>query len=222
VKQRPAFTLVDFLVALAVLAVVMTAVYAVFAAQDRALRGASEAREVYTQGTLILDRLTRDLTGAWLPGQPRLGPGLVYRFQGTTDRLDFITTASLSQDQLSGPDLVEAGYRTAVKEGDRPNVYRLIRRQDDTPDDQPDEGGREIILTQDLIALELTYGDPTGQMSETWEASSSSELPRSVQVKIVLADSEGREEIFIVRATLPLTDPAVQPINMPQGVESLK
>jgi len=222
VKHRPAFTLVDFLVALAVLAVVMTAVYTVFTAQDRALRGVSEAREVYTQGALILDRLTRDLTGTWLPGQPRLGPGLVYRFQGAADRLDFITTAKLSQDQLPGPDLVEVGYLVAPPEEDRPNRYRLIRRQDDTPDDQPDQGGREIVLTQDLIALELTYGDPDGQLKDAWEASTSSELPRSVRIKIVLADAAGREETFVVRAALPLTEPAVQPINAPLGLESLK
>ncbi|MDY6851028.1 MAG: type II secretion system protein GspJ [Thermodesulfobacteriota bacterium] len=221
-KNRPGLTLIDMLVALTILAVVMTAVYAVFASQKRAVKAATEGREVFAQGLIVLDRLSRDLRGAWLPDRANPASGIMLRFEGKSDRLDLATTAVLSQTETRGPDLVEVGYRVETDEDGRKAARRLVRRQDETPDDDPAEGGAEIILTRDLIALELVYLNGAGEGESTWVAAQAGQLPRAVRIKLVLSTSEGREETFTTQVILPLTGPLVRRISMPLGLRGLR
>ena len=155
--RRPGFTIVDMVIALAVLAVVMTAVYSVFAFQQKTAQAASESRDIYGQALVILDRLSRDVGHAWLPAVQG-GTNHVFTFTGRTDGFDLITTAALSPDYQFGQELVEVGCR--VEEGETgeggqggkrgPNGVEarvLVRRQDATLDDDPAEGGFDIVLT---------------------------------------------------------------------------
>ncbi|MFH1091188.1 MAG: prepilin-type N-terminal cleavage/methylation domain-containing protein, partial [Pseudomonadota bacterium] len=151
--NRRGFTLVDLMVALAILALVMAAVYGVFAFQDRALTAATRNREVYGQGLTIMDRLSRDLSGAWLPVTGLKSARIVYGFEAGSDHLNFVTTASLTPDLNPGPEVVEVGYRLE-SDPDLPDDRKklLIRRQDDTPDEDPGAGGIEVILSHNVIS----------------------------------------------------------------------
>ncbi len=213
-KRRSGLTLVDLMVALAILAIIMTAVYAVFISQEKATRTASEAGDVFGQGLFILDRLSRDLSGAWLPDKAAGSAGIQYRFTGNKDSLGFNTTAVLSMDENSGPDLVEVSYRLSELEDVK--TYRLIRRQDDTPDDDPASGGREVIISDDVVKLEFVFVGNNEE--ENWDTQNRSGLPRSVRITLVLADEQGGEETFLTLVSLPLSEPAVPAINLPSGL----
>ena len=216
-KDRSGLTLVDLMVALSILAVILTTVYAVFASQDRAVRAASETRDVYGQGLLILDRLSRDLSGAWLPASPQKEVGILYGFEGQADRLDLATTARLSPDHASGPDVVEVGYRIVTQEDLPGPGLTLVRRQDETPDDEPGGGGTSVVLTRDLVAFELSYLTKNGLSESSWEAATAGDLPAGVIVRLVLSAPGGREETFTTLVSIPLAQPAVPPIRMEVG-----
>ncbi|MEW6262531.1 MAG: hypothetical protein AB1641_05585 [Thermodesulfobacteriota bacterium] len=208
-KARPGLALVDLLAALAVLAVVLSAVYGTFTFQEKTMRAAAEGREVYGQGLVVLDRLVRDLTCAWLPESPDQKAKTVYRFQADQDRLYLATTSVLSSEEGLGPAVVEAGYRWPPRpEGG--NCQLLIRRQDDDPDEDPAEGGREIVLTRNLVKLEIRCLGQDGAEQATWRAEQAGRLPRAVRIKLVLAGDDGREVTFLASVSPALALPEVK------------
>jgi general secretion pathway protein J len=220
VSGRRGFTLVDMLVALTIMGIVLTAVYAVFAFQSKAVRAAGEGRDASGQGLLILDRLTRDLAGAWLPLDRKPNPRIVYEFKASEERLDFASTGVLSMDESVGPEIVEVGYRLEPgREGRQQQI--LIRRQDDTPDEEPDEGGFEIILTQDLVSLEILYLDGEGEEKTEWSSGDDQELPAAVRIKLVLSTIENQEEVFMTWITPTLSWPRVPSISLPFNIPGL-
>jgi len=218
VKKRPGLTLVDLMVSLAVLAIIMSAVYWVFATQEKAVRAANEGRDVYGQARLILDRLTRDITSAWLPQVPRPMAVTQYRFKGQADRLDFISTASMSPDSI-GSGLSEIGYRLETPERDAEGRFLIIRRQDDTPDGEPEEGGAEIVLSREVLSLKLTYLDASAEEKEEAEAEQAQALPRAVVVRLELAAPDGGKEIFSTLIKPVMAWPLVRPIEKAKGLK---
>lgn len=216
-KRRPGLTLVDLMVSLTILAVIMTVVYAVFWSQQRASEATAQSRDVYAQGMLILDRLSRDISGVWLPSVSRSQNPASLSFDGKTDQLGFITTAVLSLDDALGPDMVEVGYR--VVDQDDKTVKQLLRRQDDSLDEDGQTGGSEITLTSDLVKLELIYLDDAGREQSTWNAADAAALPKAVRIKLTLAGPDGREEFFTTEVSPPLAEPAVRAITIPGGLE---
>lgn len=219
-RGRRGFTLVDMLVALTVMGIVLTAVYAVFSFQSKAVRAAGEGRDASGQGLMILDRFTRDLAGAWLPLDRKPNPRIKYVFTASEERLDFATTGVLSMDEFLGPEIVEVGYRLEPgRDGRRQQI--LIRRQDDTPDDEPTEGGVEIILTQDLVSLDIFYLDREGEEKTEWSSEGDEELPAAVRIKIVLSTIEDQEEVYMTRVTPTLSWPRAPSINLPFNIPGL-
>lgn len=213
--RRPGFTLIDFTVSLAVLAVLMTVVYTAFAFQQKTVDAASEGRDVSAQGLIILDRLSRDIRGAWLPIEASESGRHSYLFAGGENFLRLTTTASLSPDQGRGPQIVEVGYRWENDPGDDdPDKLTLYRRQDDYLDQDPEDGGGEIVLSRDIVSLELAFvmGD-----EERTEASvaAAPRLPDSVRVTLVLSTVDGKEETFITLVSPPLARPAVKSWEIP-------
>jgi type II secretory pathway component PulJ len=216
-------TVVELMIALAILAIVMSAVYSAFSFQRRAVEVASEGRDASGQGLVILDRLTRDLSGVWLPRESTAeSKGSYYLFEAEAKKLDFPTTSSLSPDPTPGPEVVEVGYRLEDNEEEEdqgPDKYLLIRRQDDTPDDNPLEGGRDIVLTRDLVSLEIKYLGSDGEETETWHAVTADRLPRAVNIKVVLSTVKDQEETYTTRVFLPLAQPVVTRVELPSGLE---
>ncbi len=214
------FTLVDMLVALTIMGIVLTAVYAVFAFQSKAIRVAGEGRDASGQGLMILDRLTRDLAGAWLPKDRKPNPRIKYEFTASEERLDFASTGVLSMDESLGPEIVEVGYRLEPGVDGRKQQV-LIRRQDDTPDEEPSEGGSEIILTKDLVSLEVFYLDQEGEEKTEWSSGDDQELPAAVRIKIVLSTIEDQDEVFVTWVTPTLSWPSMPSISLPFNIPGL-
>ncbi|MFH1139341.1 MAG: type II secretion system protein GspJ [Pseudomonadota bacterium] len=216
-RRRSGVTLIDLMIALVIMAVVLSAVYSVFAFQEKAVRAAAESRDVYGQGLVVLDRICRDLSGAWLPASAsRDNARVQYRFEGEKESLNFTSTASLSPDQDSGSEIAEIGYRLEEDPDSKEKKYILYRRQDDSPDDEPDEGGSEFRMTSDLISFELSYRDRDNEESESTAAVKKDLLPLAVQVKLELSTVEGQKETFQTMVFLPLSQPVVTPVEVPE------
>ncbi len=218
-RKQTGLTLLDLLVAITLLAIILTTIYWVFANHQRSVEAASEARDAYGQGRLILDRMVRDVTGAWLPAGKRPKAGFAYLFSGRETGLDFITTAHLSSDIAPGLDLVEVGYR--IMKNEREDDFTLVRRQDSTPDDDAEDGGSEIILTKSLKAIEIGYLNRSGQELSEWEAEQLSELPYAVKISLTLTAASGKQETFSTVVALALAWPRVKFVKLPPGWEGL-
>ncbi|MBW2622906.1 MAG: hypothetical protein JRD68_08365 [Deltaproteobacteria bacterium] len=215
-RRQAGLTLLDLLLAMALLVVVLTTVYMVFANHERSVKAVAESRDSYGQARMILDRMIRDISGAWLPAAGPLNEETVL-FSGQEDRVDFITTARLSPEMAPGLDLVEVGYHTV--ENDARDGYSLIRRQDKSLDKDISEGGTTITLTNQLETFEIGFIDREGEVKTTWEASDVSRLPKSIKIKLVLRLDNDKTETFTTVASLPLTWPKVLETSLPPGLE---
>ena len=207
-SRRAGFTLLDLLVAMALLVIILGTVYSVFANHQRSVEAVSEQRDVYGQGRLILDRLARDLGGVWLPETRAAEGGRGPAFFGQSNRLDFVSSERLSSERTDGEDLAEIGYRTDENE-DRKGL-RLIRRQDQAVDADVTAGGGEIMLTRQLSSLTFAYLSPTGEEAASWEGTQLGQLPAAVRINLVLFVDENRTETFTTVVSLPLAWPLVK------------
>jgi len=223
-NNQSGLTLLDLLISMVLLTVILSVVYFVFANQERAVASASQHRDIYGQGRMILDLISRDVTGAWLPGESRLESKINYAFKGREDRLDFLSSSLLSPTASTGLNLTELGYRIVENEDDE--GYALIRRQDQFPDDDVETGGSEIVLTRKLTAFKFSYIDRFGLPLETWESDNQSKLPAAIKVDMTLAlnpdaaEGEKGENTFTTTVGLALGWPKVQRIELPAGLGS--
>ena len=215
-RPESGVTLIDLIIALTIMAMVLTAVYSVFAFQQKAVRAAAENRDVYGQGLVILDRLCRDLSGTWLPESAvRDGSPIQYRFEGEVDSLNFASTSVLSVSEAQGDQIVEIGYRLVDNTDTAEDKYILYRRQDDSPDDDPENGGREFRMTSDLTSFEIIFRDQTNQETQSISAVQKDALPLAVQIKMELSTIEGQTEAFQTMVYLPVAQPLVTNVEVP-------
>jgi general secretion pathway protein J len=202
VRARRGFTLIEMMVAVALMAMVLSMVGGILLSVINTREKVQDSLDSDKAGYGLLATIRRDLTGvyAYALGGPA--------FRGTNeeedgrpaDRIDFVTTADVA-DSSDGikPRLVEVGYRIQREtEGQRLILYR---RASGFEGDPLKGGGSYTGLYVGVHSLDIQYFDDEDKdWKEEW--AHAKRLP--VAVKIVLelspkeveriaAQAEGRE-----------------------------
>jgi general secretion pathway protein J len=224
-KQR-GFTLVELLVAIAVLAMISALIYGAFAGMKRSKEGVQRLNDRYREGRLAMARITRELQSAYLSGHVPINPqaavqqtAFIGRRGTPADRVDFTAFANRRLDRDSHEsDQAEIGY-FGSPDPDRDGVMDLARRVSSRIDLEADRGGRVEILATDIDLFDLEYLDPlTGQWSETWDTTQAigqqNRLPLQVRVLLVLnkgmrgSSERGQQPIrFVSKVVLQIPRP---------------
>jgi len=197
------FTLVELLMAIFLMAIIMTIVSATFFRSHEVIDIVRKQGEVYQMARTCMDRMLRDVTCAYVPAAFTAEPGFTkqeiaqYRFIGRHDKdgtLDkdsiyFTTTSDLGlgghKDMITEVDY----YLKEVEQGK--GVYYLMRREDAKPHQDITTRGTEMELAEDVTALNIVYLDKTGTESEDWDIAKRLVLPS--QVKITITFRRGDE-----------------------------
>ena len=210
------FTLLEVLVSVAILAIIMTALYSAYTTNVEAIQIARENGQVHQTARIALDRITRDLQSAveetWSPtGTTRL-PFVgkeEYRDGRRVDQIDFAALTYMTfSEQSPATDLCEIGYRVVEDPEDQETLV-LMRRQkilvalpegDQGMGEGFGEGGSEQELARNLVGFQITYQDGMGEEREGWsteeELDAHSSLPVLVKVRLVIKDALAREHVF--------------------------
>lgn len=191
-------TLLEVIVAVAVLAMISLLIYGSFDSMSRGKRGESMRADRSRQGREAISRIVREVSSAFLSGHQPLVVALQTRttiFMGvhstTFDRLDF---ASFSHRRLERDvhesDQCELGYFVA-SDPDVEGKMDLVRREQTPIDLEPRKGGVTNVLVEDVESFEIKYYDPvTGTWVENWDSTSQvgqfARLPLEVKVTLVL------------------------------------
>jgi type II secretion system protein J len=214
-KDLRGFTLLEVLVSVAILAIIMAALYSAYTTNVEAIQIARENGQVHQTARIALDRITKDLQSAVTEirspsGTNRLGfIGKDQERDGKRmDRIDFTTLTYMAlSEQSPAADLCEVGYRV-MEDPEQEETLVLMRRQkilvslpeeDTSPAEEFGEGGGEQEMARNLAGFRITYEDQGGEELDRWsteETNSTSGLPVLVKVRLVIKDALEREHVF--------------------------
>jgi type II secretion system protein J len=199
------FTLLEVLVSMAILVIIMAALYSAYTTNVEAIQIARQNGEVHQTARIVLDRMTKDLQSALIEvsvPSDKIKLGLVgedREIDGRrADRMDFTTVTHLPLTE-KGPasDLCEIGY--LIEENSEDKVLALLRRDDPSVDEDFTKGGSLQEMARNVLEFNLTYQDSMGEESDKWntlEGMPASGLPLLIKVRLVLKDELNREHVF--------------------------
>jgi type II secretion system protein J len=211
-REVRAFTLIEVLLALAICAIVLVAINAVFATAVRLRDKTSGALNDSMPINQALDTLRRDLKGAVGPGgflagdfkcdAQSMGMSMGLSGEGGSGGLDFFTSTGVVSDNAPWGDLQEVFYELKPP-ADRQqagmdllrNVNRnLLATSTPTPDTQ--------YLLSGVESIEFECFDGV-QWRTSWDTSTGdTNLPNAVRVRLQLVPKEGENAL------------AMQPLEM--------
>jgi general secretion pathway protein J len=213
------FTLLEIMLAVAVLALVGTMIYGGFS--QTALNKARIEEDV-EQSRIVhmaLERMARELTMAFV--STHVNPSLDLRVvntafigkdNGKDDRIDF---TSFSHRRLyrnaRESDQNELSY-FVTEHPDEPGMQVLARREQNRIDDDPRRGGKSQILVENVEEFNLEYFDPLlTDWVQTWDTENvlaqPNRLPTQVRIRLTIKDPRrrGQTQTFGTRVMIPLT-----------------
>ena len=159
-------TLIEMLVALTILAILLSTVYGTFVSAIQATRRARDDDGIYQVARTVMERITGDLEMAFYrPGSDRPNHATQLflghdRAEGdyARDRLDLTTAGHIFlRDGRPETDIVEVSYYIDDSLWDRP---LLVRREDPLPDEDLRHGGTLRVLAEQVVSLNFRYREP--------------------------------------------------------------
>jgi prepilin-type N-terminal cleavage/methylation domain-containing protein len=205
------FTLVEILIAIFILGIVLTTVYASYTGTFRIIRETQDDAEIYGMARNALDRMARDLQSA----APWRG---AFTFMTKSDtlggrefaRLTFRSAAHVAfseQEVPGGIAVIE--YR--VEEGTEKAGYALVRSDNlyrDPGKEEPLPGG--YLLSDRVEALTYLFTDEAGKEYESWDSGGQVEVqrnkaPAGVLIRLSLVNTADKERPyrFMTRVRVP-------------------
>ena len=217
-RARRGLTLIEVMVAMAIIAIVSTLLYTGFTQTARNKRRIESEMNRHHEIRMGLERIARELSMAFVSAQINVSPAMQVvqtAFVGTESgggsRIDFNSFAHqrLYRDAHES-DQNELSYFLADDPDDSSQDV-LARREQQRIDDDPGTGGQAQVLIRDVTGFELSYLDPqTGEWLSTWDTTQAAmqpnRLPSQVFIKITVPNVRGRgsEQTFGTRVSLPL------------------
>lgn len=195
-------TLIELLVAMAVLAFISILIYSAVDGMRRSREGVERINDRYREGRMAMQRMSRELASAYLSEHVPIDPSL--RVVRTIFKASPGSPASVIhfnsfahrrlQENARESDQMEVTY-FGSDDPDQRGVVDLARREAARIDDKPEEGGRVDLLATDIDLFRLEYLDPlTSKWVEEWDSTAATgekgRLP--LQVKILLVLNEGQ------------------------------
>ncbi len=212
---RRGITLVEIMVATAILSMVAAMVWGSFDQGSRSTRAVEASQDRYHEAQVALSIITRDLASAYISKHVNpMEPHAVYAFMGVdrspVDRLDFVSFSHRRRVRDSHEsDQCEVGYYGAPDEEDG-SIMNLVRRESPVIDEEPDRGGRRLVLVRDVVELDLSYYDrDQDEWVDSWDTTQATtghpdRLPDQVRILLTLRDERGRELAFTTQTPIHL------------------
>jgi type II secretion system protein J len=202
--KQNGFTLIEVLLALAMFATLCGVIFASFAAVSDGVEKGRQSADVYRVGRAAMQHITQEMSSAiWYKDDPRttfisenneLG-------EHAADRVRFVTIPyrRFTEKRPEG-ELCDVAY--FLDKNAQDNIA-LFRTEDCTLDNDREEGGSKLEMSDLVVGLDITAYDATGE-HDTWPPGGGDEgpLPCYVRVALTLRDAQQYERVFIT--TTPL------------------
>ncbi|MBI5406782.1 MAG: prepilin-type N-terminal cleavage/methylation domain-containing protein [Nitrospirae bacterium] len=209
IKNTYGFTLMEVLIATAILAIVLAIVYGSFVQTKRVIARAEGAVDELRGVRVSFNRMMWDLSMAFLsPGASNQADENTI-FVGTddfaagypNDSIDFTSYANRirSKDAMES-DQIEVGYYLNRNfKGDTV----LMKREKRQIDKNPLAGGKSFELSEDVVGLNFRYLDQ-GAWVDSWDSRVSGAIPEAVEITIIIKGLPGSERSYRTITRIPL------------------
>jgi general secretion pathway protein J len=193
------FTLLEVLMAVAIMSGIVTVIYASFSTASSNVAQAEARRDHADLARTLVSKLSNDITNAYY--NPSMSETIFYGKQSTTaqdekryDSIFLTTLTNWRKPDSKESDLWEVGYR--FDEQPNKSTRVMVRREKREPgkDQPPLEGGTEYIITDLIKGFRLRYSSGTTWADE-WDSRALHSLPKAVEIALELTDGS----VFITR-----------------------
>jgi general secretion pathway protein J len=212
VRRNEGFTLIEILIAVLILGIVLSTVYASYTGTFRIIRETETDAELYGMARTVLERMTRDLEAAasWKGAFTFLAKPYSLGNREFT-RLTFRSAAHIAFGEKEAPAGI-AVIEYGVEEGTEKEGYTLSRSDSLRRDPAKEETAAGGYLLCDRIeTLAYLFYDASGKEYETWDSGGDVEVqkkkaPAMVEIRLGLVNEKDREHPhpFMTRVRLPL------------------
>lgn len=195
--QIQGFTLIEALLAMAILALVMTMVYASFSTAGRNVEQAEAVRDDTDLARTLIARMSADIANAYCNQQMQektffYGKKEEADVGGTRRRFDTLGLTTLTnwrRPDTKETDLWEVGYFFQEKADGKGQVLMRREKRELSKDVAPLEGGTEYELTDRLEELNIRYSSNGSTWADDWDRKNGCDgdkLPRAVEITLRL------------------------------------
>lgn len=203
VRSKRAFTLIELLFALSVLAIMMTLLYNALASTIKAVKVVDRAF-ITPRRALALSRMfEREFTGVYLPEEippaiakenddkaPKLktiSERMIFGLVGKKNEIHFTSLVPLdTKDEPPIGDLMEIGYSFDSTE------KKLKKRYDPIPDEKIDKGGDDTEIPIPLRSIKFEYFDK--KWKDSWDSTKEKKLPVGIRISMEIELDEKEME----------------------------
>ena len=208
-RNNKGFTLLEVMIAITVLAFILGIVYTTFATVSESDKRGAAALESNVKIRNLAEYIMKDLSSLFIDfdqkpdnGNPAgLTSGLVSNLSSEgVGRLDF-TALSVDSGDFNDALIAEIGY-SLLPSGE--GAYKLIKRIDETPDENLKEGGHFFELMEGISSLTFEFFNEKGEWQQEWDSLEGNRLPRTIKIIIAFDDNKGESKAFSMQVPVYL------------------
>ena len=196
------FTLLEILIAIAILALVVSSLYGAYSGTMETTEMVESARDVDQAARLALMQMVDDFSSLYYKEAEGEDEDSPFRFQGGMDGeseggtvVEFASTAHLGFDG-SFPNLrINRVSYVLEKQADNERYYRLVRMELPFVDLPGEREETAIELADTVESLTVTYLNKDGETMSQWDSKAQDTegiLPRLVHIRLQLAGEKSR------------------------------
>jgi general secretion pathway protein J len=216
-RSQAGMTLIEVMVAIAVLALMMAIAWGTIIQTGRAKKHFGQVQDRYREARIALTRISRDLSMSYLSlneDTSHLDRRTYFKADsmGSVDGVRFSTFAHTRlYADANETDQTIVGYY-AGDDPDERGMTDLFRRELRRPGYEKFESmkGEADIVFRDIDKLELTYWDPINrEWKESWDstaADQANKLPDRVKIALTFRDENDREITLTTQARVAMQE----------------
>ena len=198
------FTLLEILIAITILALILTMVYGSFIQTKKVIAITEDAVRGLRGVRVAFSRMMMDLNMAFLSdknGNTFFVGTDNYAEEYPDDAIDFTTFShKIRHEEAHESDQTEVGYY--IKR-DFEGHALLMKREKKRIDSNPLYGGINLEISDHIVGLNFRYLDKDVWV-DSWDSRVSNRLPDAVEITLIVIDSAKKERQYTTIVNIPL------------------
>ncbi|MCG6917118.1 MAG: type II secretion system protein GspJ [Deltaproteobacteria bacterium] len=198
-RRNAGFTLLEILIAIAILALVVSSLYGAYSGTLDTTEKVENSRDVDQVARVALMQMVDDFKSLYYQkakGEDEASP---YSFGGVTEVegeggaiVAFATTSRLDFDMTFPSQRINRVSYIIEKQPDDEKLYRLVRRELPFADLSGERQEVVVEIADGVESLSLNYFDEEGQQFNQWDSKAEGLLPRLVRIRLRMAGDKSR------------------------------